>query len=61
MFEVKVGWPEALISETLTFGEPFITGGLWTLSRWYRKSHDLEYNSWLIGTRDFDSSQIALA
>ena len=28
MFEVKIGWPEALISETLTFGEPFITGGL---------------------------------
>ena len=23
----------------------------------YRKSHDLEYNSWLIGTSDFESSQ----
>ena len=25
-----------------------------------KKSHNLEYNSWIIGTRDFGNSQIAL-
>ena len=50
-------YPNVLLKSITVSIQPLLVADeFWAHAYLYRKSHDLEYNSWLIGTSDFEES-----